>query len=75
MAKVRICDCRDCPAIAQRRVDLYGQDFHFCAHHFAELSPVLSEHISPFAADLERRRSKDADDPRLSGAGSGRASR
>jgi hypothetical protein len=53
MVKVPICDCSDCPAIALRRVDLYGQDFHFCGHHWAELSPVIMAQVSPWDVQVE----------------------
>ena len=46
MSSVRICDQRDCPAHALHDIDLYGQDFHFCGHHWAELSSVLMSHLS-----------------------------
>lgn len=40
MARTHECDRRDCPAPALRHVELYGQDFHFCDHHWREL-PAL----------------------------------
>ncbi len=48
MSSVRICDQRDCPAHALHDVDLYGQDFHFCGHHWAELRPIVMAQISPW---------------------------
>ena len=38
---VDVCDHRDCPALALRHVDLYGQDFHFCNHHWTALAPAI----------------------------------
>ena len=35
------CDQRSCPAPAQRTLLIYGQDFHFCAHHNAEIERAL----------------------------------
>ena len=37
----RICDRSDCPAIALHDIILHGQDFYFCAHHWAELNPAV----------------------------------
>ena len=61
MSSVRICDQRDCPAPALHDIILYGQDFHFCGHHWAELQPVLLSQASSRQADRapeppERRR-------------------
>jgi hypothetical protein len=39
---VHVCDHRDCPALALRHVDLFGQDFHFCNHHWTELAPAIA---------------------------------
>ncbi len=36
-----VCDQLDCPAAALHHVELYGQDFHFCGHHWAEHQPAL----------------------------------
>lgn len=36
-----VCDQRDCPACALHHVELYGQDFHFCGHHWTEHLPAL----------------------------------
>lgn len=41
MSSVPVCDRSACPAAARHRIDLYGQDFHFCDHHWAELRAVL----------------------------------
>jgi hypothetical protein len=30
------CDAPACPAFAMRRVDILGQDFYFCSHHWSE---------------------------------------
>ncbi|MFP4635874.1 MAG: hypothetical protein ACLFRD_08435 [Nitriliruptoraceae bacterium] len=48
MGRTHICDRRGCPAPAQHHVEVYGQDFHFCAHHWAELEPVLMSHLDPW---------------------------
>ncbi len=48
MTSVRVCDQRDCPAHALHDIDLYGQDFHFCGHHWAELRPILEAQLSPW---------------------------
>jgi hypothetical protein len=38
----QICDQRACPAPAQRTLLIYGQDFHFCDHHSAEVERALT---------------------------------
>ncbi len=38
---VRICDRSECPAPALHDLVLHGQDFHFCGHHWAELSSAV----------------------------------
>jgi hypothetical protein len=30
------CDAPACPAFAMRQVDILGQDFYFCSHHWSE---------------------------------------
>jgi hypothetical protein len=30
------CDGLGCPAIAAKRVEILGQDFYFCMHHWSE---------------------------------------
>lgn len=45
------CDHRDCPAVALRHIQLYGQDFHFCLHHWDELSPAVLAHLVGERAD------------------------
>jgi hypothetical protein len=45
------CDRSACPAPAARRVDLYGQDFYFCEHHWAEIADSLADQQSPTAAE------------------------
>jgi hypothetical protein len=40
-----VCDRSECPAPATRRADLFGQDFYFCTHHWAELrAPTPQDH-------------------------------
>jgi hypothetical protein len=34
---IATCDRSSCPAPAQRRLDVAGQDFYFCHHHAAEI--------------------------------------
>ncbi len=75
MSSVRTCDRSDCPAIAIHHIDLYGQDFHFCGHHWAELSPVLLARMSPWEREQARRSTGDDRPSSLAGAGSGRPSR
>jgi hypothetical protein len=50
MSRVHDCDQRDCPAIALHHVEIHGQDFHFCGHHWAELSPALLAHLDQWEA-------------------------
>ena len=45
----RVCDRRDCPALAQRAYLIHGQDFYLCAHHSDEL-----EHTSPPGTPIAR---------------------
>jgi hypothetical protein len=47
MGSMRTCDCSGCPAIALHHVDLYGQDFHFCHHHWVALAPSMEPHLGP----------------------------
>jgi hypothetical protein len=42
------CDHSDCPAVALHHVDLCGQDFHFCNHHWVELSPAVAAMADPW---------------------------
>ncbi len=49
MGSTHTCDCRDCPAPAQHHVDIHGQDFHFCSHHWAVLAPALVAHLDAWA--------------------------
>ena len=42
MSATARCDRGGCPATALHHLDLYGQDFHFCGHHWNELAPSLS---------------------------------
>ena len=52
-----VCDRSTCPAPAQRRLDIAGQDFYFCDHHAVEVAPQ---------AELERAvRTPGARDPVL----------
>lgn len=37
----RVCDVGDCPARAQQRLDIFEQDFYFCAHHAAEVAAAM----------------------------------
>lgn len=41
MSAPRTCDHSDCPAHALHHVDLFGQDFHFCGHHWREIEQAL----------------------------------
>ena len=45
MPPPRICDQGGCPALAAHHIELYGQDFHFCNHHWAEVAPVIGERV------------------------------
>jgi len=36
-----MCNKRNCPALWQQEVEIEGQDFRFCQHHFNELEPVF----------------------------------
>lgn len=71
MSATRICDRSDCPAHALHRIDLYGQDFHFCRHHWAELAPVLEQHVAEEEVELARRARQRLSGPELSSTGSG----
>jgi hypothetical protein len=71
MTATRICDRRDCPAHALHRIDLYGQDFHFCGHHWNELAPVLEQHVAEAKVELARRSRRRLAGPELTGAGTG----
>lgn len=70
MSATRICDRGDCPAHALHRVDLHGQDFHFCGHHWAELAPVLAQQAAEEQVELARRARQSRPGPELSSAGS-----
>jgi hypothetical protein len=39
----RTCDVGECPAPAQRTVEVFEQDFCFCMHHFTEQCLRLPE--------------------------------
>jgi hypothetical protein len=71
MSATRICDRRECPAHALHRIDLYGQDFHFCGHHWTELAPVLEQHVAAEEVELARRTRHRLTGPELSSTGSG----
>jgi hypothetical protein len=45
MPPPRICDQGGCPALASHHIALYGQDFHFCNHHWEEVAPVIGERV------------------------------
>lgn len=45
MDSFRTCDHSECPAFSLHHVEVFGQDFHFCNHHWVELAPVLSRHL------------------------------
>jgi hypothetical protein len=38
---MRVCDRSGCPAFSLHELVRYGQDFHFCHHHWMELAPEL----------------------------------
>lgn len=46
MSEIRRCDRGGCPAMALHHLDLYGQDFHFCGHHWSALTPTLALQIA-----------------------------
>ncbi len=52
MAVPYTCDHSDCPAIALQHIDVHGQDFHFCNHHWEELAPALAAHLDPWSPRL-----------------------
>ena len=54
MPAPRICDKGGCPALAGHHIDLYGQDFHFCNHHWAEVAPAIGELVNAGDRQLER---------------------
>lgn len=45
MISAHICDHRDCPAFALHHIDLHGQDFHFCGHHWEKVSAALLAYL------------------------------
>ena len=45
MPPPRICDQGGCPALAAHHIELYGQDFHFCNHHWEAIAPVIGERV------------------------------
>jgi hypothetical protein len=47
MGAIRVCDRGGCPAHALHHVEIHGQDFHFCSHHWGE---VPAEHRRPSAS-------------------------
>ena len=53
MAVLQTCDHGDCPAIALHHIDVFGQDFHFCNHHWDELAPALAAHLDPWSPRLQ----------------------
>jgi hypothetical protein len=54
MPPPRTCDQGGCPALAAHHIDLYGQDFHFCNHHWAEIAPVIGERVHGGDRQLDR---------------------
>jgi hypothetical protein len=74
MSGIRLCDHGDCPAYALHHIDLYGQDFHFCGHHWAALSPVLQAHRDRLDAPADDS-SDRAPGPTLTGSAPGRPGR
>ena len=48
------CDHSECPAFALHHIDLFGQDFHFCNHHWVELAPALSPHLPTWMPDVDQ---------------------
>jgi hypothetical protein len=63
MPAPRICDQVGCPAFAAHHIDLYGQDFHFCNHHWLEVAPVIGERVRLRDRQLEQE--AVAEDQRL----------
>ena len=59
----QICDQGGCPAPAGHHIDLYGQDFHFCNHHWEELAPAIGERVH--LKDRQLEPSGVTDDPML----------
>jgi hypothetical protein len=37
MGAFPVCDRGGCPAPALHHVEIHGQDFHFCSHHWGEV--------------------------------------
>ena len=63
-----ICDRSECPATALHDFVVHGQDFHFCGHHWAELSPTLRAGGSSWDVPVlgpSDERSSAGDDDRL----------
>ena len=54
MASLFVCDHGECPAVALRHLDIYGQDFHFCNHHFEELHPALTPYLELDGSRIQR---------------------
>ena len=69
MPAPRICDQGGCPALAAHHIDLYGQDFHFCSHHWMVIAPAIGERVDLKDRQLERG-AVVADQRRLASIGS-----
>jgi hypothetical protein len=48
MGAIQVCDRGGCPAHALHHVEIHGQDFHFCSHHWGE---VPADHRRSAAPD------------------------
>jgi hypothetical protein len=47
MGAFPVCDRGGCPAPALHHVEILGQDFHFCHHHWCELPDEQRQVVRP----------------------------